>query len=328
MKKLFTSLAIILSLTSFGQTAQDFYNNGGEKANAQDFAGSIKDFDKAIKLDPKYTDAYYNRGTSKMYTKNYKGALTDFDKAIELKPDFVSAFTNRGVAKLNLKNTKGAMDDFDQAIKIDPVNSLAYFMRGQVKMQMQDVDAGCKDISKASELGYSQADKFLKQYCHNQSSSTTEKKVVESLMIDWPDSEGWRVANQQDNAQQKMIELLRNKETFDNWTEIGTMFVYKNVTAAMKVPITKTMDLMYDQAKKNCSKAKLTLIEKDETAKYPWIIFKIECGSNGAESQVWHATQGTDEMFVNFRAVKQKSVPENLQDKWVNFFKSAKIVIQ
>lgn len=328
MKKLITGLAIIVSLTTFGQTAQDFYNSGVEKVNSQDYAGSIKDFDKAIKLDPKYTDAYYNKGTSKMYTKNYKGALADFDKAIELKPDFVSAFTNRGVAKLNLKDTKGALGDFDDAIKIDPANSLAYFMRGQVKMQMQETDAGCKDISKASELGYLQADKFLKQYCNNQSSSTTENRTVESLMIDWPDSEGWHVANQQDNAQQRMIELLKNKETFDNWTEIGTMFVYKNVGVALKIPITKTMDLMYEQAKKKCPKAKLTLIEKDDTTKYPWIIFKIECGSNGVESQVWHATQGTDEMFVNFRAVKQKSVPQELQDKWVKFFKGSKIVTQ
>ena len=70
------------------------------------------------------------------------------------------------------------------------------------------------------------------------------------------------------------------------------------------------------------------MIEKDENAKYPWIIFKIECPSNGSESQVWYATQGTDEMFVNFRAVKQKKVPADLQVKWVKFFKTAKIVTQ
>ena len=105
MKKLLTTIAIIGSLTAFGQTAQDNYNKGNEKANAKDYAGSIKDFDKAVKLDPKYTDAYYNRGTSKMYMKDYKGAITDFDKAIELKPDFLNAFTNRGVAKLKLDQT-------------------------------------------------------------------------------------------------------------------------------------------------------------------------------------------------------------------------------
>jgi len=329
MKKILTAIAIICTLTAYGQTAQDYYNSGGDKATAQDFAGSIKDFDKAIKLDPKYTSAYYNRGTSKMYLKDYKGALADFDKAIELKPDFLNAFTNRGVAKLKLDDLKGAIQDFDAAIKLDANNASAYFMRGQVKMQMQDMDGGCKDLTKAKELGDTRADKFLQQYCGSQTTATTENKSNESLMIDWPDEEGWRVANQQDNAEQTMIELLRNKETFDNWTEIGTMFVYKGVSASKKIPITNTMDFLSENAKKTCPTAKVTMIEKDESAKYPWIIFKIECSSSKeAESQVWYAIQGTNELYVNFRGVKKETIPADLQDKWVKFFKTAKIVAQ
>jgi tetratricopeptide (TPR) repeat protein len=68
-------LTLAISATTFGQTAQEWYNQGNEKSNSQDFVGSIKDYDKAIKLEPKNTDAYYNRGSSKMYLKDYKGAL-------------------------------------------------------------------------------------------------------------------------------------------------------------------------------------------------------------------------------------------------------------
>jgi tetratricopeptide (TPR) repeat protein len=326
MKKLLTLIIIFSSLTTFGQTAQDEYAKGNDKANSQDFAGSIKDFDKAIKLDPKYTDAYYNRGTSKMYLKEYKEAIADFDKAIELKPDFLNAFTNRGVAKLELNDLKGSLEDFNAVIKLDATNASAYFMRGQAKLQMQDMDGGCKDLTKAKELGDSRADKYISQYCGNQSAATTETKTTESLMMDWPDAEGWKIADQQDDGEQKVIDLLRNNETLKNWTEIGTMIVYKNLSAAKKVPITSTMDIMYETAKKDCPKAKLTLIEKDESAKYPWVIYKIECPSKDPESQVWFAIQGTDELFVNFRAVKQKTIPPDLQDKWVTFFKTAKIV--
>jgi tetratricopeptide (TPR) repeat protein len=329
MKELLTTILIIGTLTAFGQTAQDNYNKGNEKADSKDFVGSIKDYDKAIKLNPKYTDAYYNRATSKIYIKDYKGAIADYNRAIELRPDFLNAFTNRGVAKLNSKDLKGAVQDFDSAIKLDPANASAYFMRGQVKLQSGETEAGCGDLKKSKELGDNRADKFLEKYCGDKSSSSTETKINESLMIDWPDAEGWKVASQQDNAEQNMIELLRNEETFDNWTEIGTMFVYKKISSAMNIPITKTMDLMFDGAKKNCPRAKLTMIEKDDKAKYPWIIFKIECGSSkGTESQVWYAIQGTNEMFVNFRAVKQKTIPADLQDKWVKFFKTAKIVTQ
>ncbi len=324
MKTLFTIIAIAVSLIALGQTAQEHYSNGNEKAAAKDFASSIKDFDKAIKLDSKYTDAYYNRGTSKLHLNDYKGALADYNKAIDLKPDFMNAYTNRGVVKLKLQDIKGAIKDFDEALKLDPSNASAYYMRGQVKLQTGNTNAGCEDLSKAKELGDNRAEKYIQQYCKGQPAA--ENKTTESLLLDWPDTEGWKIANRTEDAEEKTIELLKHKETFDNWTEIGTMFVYKNIPASKKIPITKTMDLMYDGAKKICPSPKATMLDKDETANHPWIIFKIECSSNTPEAQVWYAIQGTNELFVNFRGVKQKIVPADLQNKWIKFFKSAKIV--
>jgi len=190
------------------------------------------------------------------------------------------------------------------------------------KLQLGDTDGACNDLSKVKKLGDDRADKLIKQYCSNKNYFGGGYVPNENFMLDWPDGEGWRVASNQQDKERKVIELLRNKETFENWTEIGTMMVYplKNVhvDAAMKA--------MFDQAKANCLSAKLTFIEKDDKTKYPWIIFKIECGSKTPESQVWHIMQGTNEMYVNFRAVKQKTIPDNLKDKWTTFFKTAKIV--
>ena len=51
------------------------------------YKGAIADYDKAIKLDPKYISAYYNRGLAKYDLKDYEGASSDFDKANELNPE-------------------------------------------------------------------------------------------------------------------------------------------------------------------------------------------------------------------------------------------------
>jgi hypothetical protein len=86
---------------------------------------------------------------------------------------------------------------------------------------------------------------------------------------------------------------------------------------------------LFENAKKNCPSAKLLLIEKNDTAKYPWIIFKVECTSSTVnESQVWHIMQGTDELFTSFRAVKQNPLPVDLEKKWVEFFKTVSIVVK
>jgi hypothetical protein len=329
MKKIISIIGFFLTVTVFGQTPQEFYNKGTEKANSQDYIGSISEFDSAIKYDVNYTDAYYNRATSKCYIQDYKGAIIDFNKAIELRPDFINAFRNRGAAKLKLNDSKGAIADFDYIIKLEPNNKSVYFMRGQAKLAEGEADGGCEDLFKAKDLGDKRADVYIQKYCNHYSPSKSENKNIESLMIDWPDSEGWRIANQHDNNKEKMIELLRNKESFDNWTEIGTMWVLKNTPLSKKLPIKKTMDLMYKNALEKCPSAKITMLEMDEKADQPWVIYKIECSSTeGTESQVWLNIQGTKELFINLRAVKQATLPLDLQEKWITFFKTAKIVVQ
>ena len=71
-------------------------------------------------------------------------------------------------------------------------------------------------------------------------------------------------------------------------------------------------------------------IEKDEKAECPWIIFTIEAPSfkndKTPESQLWYIVQGKQALYTNFRAVKQATVPADLKDKWIKFFKAGKIV--
>ncbi len=45
--------------------AEEYYDSGVEKANSGDYQGAIKEFDKAIKIDPKVAVAYYSRGVAK-----------------------------------------------------------------------------------------------------------------------------------------------------------------------------------------------------------------------------------------------------------------------
>ena len=64
-----------------GQTSIEFNEKGIEKYNSKDYLGALQDYNKAIKLDPDYSNAYYNRGLSKSELKNYSGAMQDYNKA-------------------------------------------------------------------------------------------------------------------------------------------------------------------------------------------------------------------------------------------------------
>lgn len=60
----------------------------------RDYANAMKDYDKAIALDEKNTDAYVNRAVARFMLKDYDGSWEDVHKAESLGGKFWPAFTD------------------------------------------------------------------------------------------------------------------------------------------------------------------------------------------------------------------------------------------
>ncbi len=148
------------------------------------------------------------------------------------------------------------------------------------------------------------------------------KGKTELVKIEWPKAEKWHIADQQKSDSQTMIELLKGTETFENFTEIGTTYIFRG---SMYIPVKDKIEELYNRVKKNSSTAKKTMIERDEKANCPWYIYKIE---SPTESQIWYAIQGKNEIYVSFWASKNAEIKSELQDKWVKIFKSSVINCQ
>ena len=61
-----------------------FGGRGLAYANLQDFELAIKDYDRAIGLDPQYARAFYGRGLAKFGLNDLDGADEDIAKALAL----------------------------------------------------------------------------------------------------------------------------------------------------------------------------------------------------------------------------------------------------
>ena len=59
---------------------------------------AISDYTKALKINPKFAEAYYYRGRTYGEKGQYGRAISDYTKAIEINPGFAEAYYNRGVA--------------------------------------------------------------------------------------------------------------------------------------------------------------------------------------------------------------------------------------
>ena len=80
--------------------AEKAYNQGLELQGANDNAGAMAAYTRAVALDPDYADAFNNRGYIKMGQGDLAGAVADFGAAIRSRPDKFEGYLNRGTAYL------------------------------------------------------------------------------------------------------------------------------------------------------------------------------------------------------------------------------------
>ncbi|MCI0662461.1 MAG: hypothetical protein L0220_15435 [Acidobacteria bacterium] len=82
--------------------------------------------DRAIKLNPRLSEAYNNRGLSRLTLNDSEGALRDFDLAIKLKPNYAAPYFNRGIIFNAGVNPSQAAANFQKALALDPGLAEAY----------------------------------------------------------------------------------------------------------------------------------------------------------------------------------------------------------
>jgi tetratricopeptide (TPR) repeat protein len=142
IKFLLLTAIITFSVRAYTQNnlkAETYYYSGVENLNvksAPDLA--IKDFEKAIKLNPDYAEAYYFRGMAYNKLSNYSKAIIDFSKAIEINPKYFEAYMERADLKMNIfEDKRGAEEDLKKAVALRPELPDPYEKLGYLKYQQK-----------------------------------------------------------------------------------------------------------------------------------------------------------------------------------------------
>ncbi len=104
------------------QLAATYDNRGVEYANKRDWDHAFADYDRAIRIDPKFAFPYSNRGDAWRERGNLQRALADLDEAIRLDPKFANAYYNRRLAREANHDMQGALADFKKYVALDPAD--------------------------------------------------------------------------------------------------------------------------------------------------------------------------------------------------------------
>jgi len=119
MKKIFLlaglCLILVAACTSKHEKALELNKSGIRKLYSYKTEEALKDFDKAIELDPLFDQPYFYRGNIKYGLGDYNGALFDYNKAIELNPGFADAYFNRGNVYESINQRDKACADWIKA---------------------------------------------------------------------------------------------------------------------------------------------------------------------------------------------------------------------
>lgn len=116
--------------------------------------------------DENEAKSYFNSGNDKYRNGDIEGAIKDYNKAIELNPSYFKAYNNRAIIETtDLKKDSAALMDFTKAVEINPDYADAYLGRGTLKFNSKDLEGACKDWQKAKDLGNTQAADQIKKYC-------------------------------------------------------------------------------------------------------------------------------------------------------------------
>ncbi len=108
---------------------------------------------------------YINKGYEHILDEDYEAALKDFNKAIEIDPRSVEAYNNRGIVLGIMGNHYRAIQDFNMAIDLKPSDSEAYKSRGVSKLYLQQKESGCLDLAKAEQMGFPGTTELIEEFC-------------------------------------------------------------------------------------------------------------------------------------------------------------------
>jgi len=149
-----------------GKTAVDYYISGTLKAKRGSYLDAIVDYNKAIKLDPYYAEAYNARALTKDSINDFDGAAADYEKAIQVRNiksnktqvadsddiKHVTFYMQKGKMKIDLYDYDGADKDFTKAINIIPSYGPAYIARGDARLKLEKYYDALSDYNKAMKF--------------------------------------------------------------------------------------------------------------------------------------------------------------------------------
>lgn len=139
-------------LTTRQYLAVDYVTRGVLSSQKGDLDNSLRDYAKAIAINPQFAEAYINRGVFWTLNNNPKMGIQDMDRAEGFNPNDPLIYSNRGLAWAKLGEHVKAVSDFTKALLLNPEDADTYNNKCAVQVDMGAYKEALESCNHAIQL--------------------------------------------------------------------------------------------------------------------------------------------------------------------------------
>ncbi|NCA85762.1 MAG: tetratricopeptide repeat protein [Clostridia bacterium] len=118
-----------LALTDYNQSilrdttdAKAFANRASVRGIKGDYAGALRDANRALRIEPGYASAINNRATANFYLENYKQAVADYDALIAMDSSDAGNYRKKMMVLEKMADTAALIDSYQHLMRLEPDN--------------------------------------------------------------------------------------------------------------------------------------------------------------------------------------------------------------